>query len=387
MTKFKFNRIFTWCSVILIACRTPIDVQSLGFQDLLVVESFISDLEETRTVILSRTVPLGDEAKRYERNSRVWIEKGDGTHYDFPMVGAGVYQSETLFDITPNESYKLFIQTADGLNYESTPVIVKHTPPIDSVFAYYKLSDGSAQISIATTDETGGSKYYRWITEETYELTTPFPAEWKLVSDTLVRRVETALRCFKDYKTTQILIETTDGKIEDRIVDFRLSSFHPDDPQLRTKYSILVKQYAIPAESYLYWSQIRDQNERQGGLFDVQPGSIQGNIVSTSNPDEKVLGYFDILTGEETRSFFSHSDIQGYNQPPYEVECESISYMESEDGIEMFTPLEALKLYTRSNLIFQALDGEINYDIVYINTPCGDCSSIASTTKPDFWND
>lgn len=375
------------CLIFLISCRTPIDLESLGFEDLLVVEAFITDLDPIYQVTLSRTSPLGSENPKYESNSTVWILHEDGTRFDFPMTLPGVYQSESKFEIITGDSYQLFISTVDGLSYESPPIVVKSTPNIDSVFAYYDPTENVAQLSVATSDESGDSRNYRWIIEETYELTTPYPAEWKIVRDSLVPRIETATTCFKYNNPTNIFIETTQGKSQDRILDFPLRSLSPDDPHLRTKYSLLVKQYAITADSYLFWSQIREQSERQGGLFDVQPGSIQGNIVSTSNFEEMVLGYFDILKGNEQRVFYDHSDIPGYNQPPYEIECELLTFDPPEDNPTPFTPLEVAKIYTRSNLIFEAPNGEINFEIIYVNEQCGDCSTIADTNVPEFWND
>ena len=64
--------------------------------------------------------------------------------------------------------------------------------------------------------------------------------------------------------------------------------------RLLIHYSILVKQHSISKEEYDFWNNIKQVNEAGDDIFGKQPYMVDGNIHNISNPDEKVLGYFQV---------------------------------------------------------------------------------------------
>ncbi len=59
-----------------------------------------------------------------------------------------------------------------------------------------------------------------------------------------------------------------------------------------TRYYVEITQQLLSAGIYKFFKTASQQVQNTGGLFDAAPGSIGGNIHSTSNTGLKAYGYF-----------------------------------------------------------------------------------------------
>jgi len=66
-------------------------------------------------------------------------------------------------------------------------------------------------------------------------------------------------------------------------------------------YSLLVRQYSLSSDAYYYWNKLKQQVSGQGGLYEAQPNSSEGNIFNADDPDETVLGFFYTSQVNQTR--------------------------------------------------------------------------------------
>ncbi|MDO3626770.1 DUF4249 family protein [Mucilaginibacter sp. BT774] len=64
--------------------------------------------------------------------------------------------------------------------------------------------------------------------------------------------------------------------------------------KLSVEYSILVKQYALSADAYKFYANLKKNTEQLGSIFDAQPSAIRGNIHFVTTPAEPVIGYLCI---------------------------------------------------------------------------------------------
>ena len=97
-----------------------------------------------------------------------------------------------------------------------------------------------------------------------------------------------------------------------------------------TKYSILVRQFPLDAESYTYWLSIQKNSQSLGGLFDLQPGQVNGNIHSVTHPGEPVIGYVSASGVQEQRIFIeNHNYLPGWHVKPFVTLCADRSSPES----------------------------------------------------------
>jgi len=100
-----------------------------------------------------------------------------------------------------------------------------------------------------------------------------------------------------------------------------------------TKYSILVKQYALTADAYKFWQTLkltRNNLERS-----PLPSEVPGNIHCSNDKTEPVIGFISVGAVRQKRIFISSAHLaQTWNAPyPYECEIDSIS---SPDGIAQY---------------------------------------------------
>ena len=66
---------------------------------------------------------------------------------------------------------------------------------------------------------------------------------------------------------------------------------------------MLVKQYSLNKEEYLYWEQLQKLSEKVGSLYDIIPSSVTNNVYCVDDPNEKVLGYFSVSAISSKRIF------------------------------------------------------------------------------------
>jgi hypothetical protein len=73
-----------------------------------------------------------------------------------------------------------------------------------------------------------------------------------------------------------------------------------------------VRQYPLDLQGYNYWLNVQKNSQTLGGLFDVQPGQIPGNIHGVTNPKDPVVGYVSASSIQERRFFISNKDLPGW---------------------------------------------------------------------------
>ena len=147
-------------------CIEEFEPSREGYENLLVVDAFLSGGSEPFEVRLSRSVPIDTNSFFPERLANIRLESGSGESFDLYEITPGVYNSYDPIPAQAGETYRLYINTWDGKQYASDPVVMRETPPIDKVgFDYEKRPwagvDG-VQIYVNTHDTENKTHYYRW---------------------------------------------------------------------------------------------------------------------------------------------------------------------------------------------------------------------------------
>ena len=115
-------------------------------------------------------------------------------------------------------------------------------------------------------------------------------------------------------------------------------------------------------------------------LAPLQPGFVAGNMSSLGNPNEKVVGYFDVTSVSTKRIYFNYADLFPFESlPPYYTDCTPFCY--GEQPLCTHYPPEAL-IPDINNGFVTIYNGNL-----WVNAPCGDCTTFASNVKPPFWED
>lgn len=90
------------------------------------------------------------------------------------------------------------------------------------------------------------------------------------------------------------------------------------DNSFAVKHYFNLIQSSLNKETYEYWSRVEDIVERAGSIFDTPPAAIPSNIRS-SNPEERVLGHFEVIGVDTTRLLMTNNDVPIFFEDPCEV--------------------------------------------------------------------
>ena len=341
-----------------------------SYESLMVVEGLITDQAEPYIIKISRSTAVNSPYTWSESGAQVSVADSEGATWYFAEVGEGVYQSNPLdFIGRVGETYKLRITTSDLRYYESAGVVLKSSPPIDSI--YYQqdirynnsgavIQDG-IKVLIDSHSEKKGTGYYKFNWTATYQVKVPYAPNKELQI------------CYNSDYSTNVLVESTLALTEDRVSGFELNYVSTESYRLRSVYSILVRQYALDENGFRYWKELQKSSENLGTLFDPQPYSIVGNVKNINNPDEMVLGYFDASAVSEKRLYIHRKRLaeEGVTYPP-----DGCVYQLQAVGGGGSVPDGFCFAYAGD------YGSGINY---FAPCECTDCRHFGTQGEPDFW--
>lgn len=309
-TSLKF---LAWLLILLVGgCVDPYRPPEIASpSSYLVVNGFFNSAAGTTTTIqLSRTQNLADpKAPTAETKAVVTIESA---HKDIYTLKEGTVGSYTLTGITPvaNETYRLHVKTTKGTEYYSDYVPVVTTPPIDSI-SWHPDNDG-LQINVNTHDPKNNTRYYRYEYESTWEYYSEFTSSFEIKNNRIVDRTESVFTCWGSENSSAIITTTTNRLSQDVVSQFPITHIPSTSLKLQTKYSILIRQFALSQDGYNYYDQLAKITQSIGSIFDPQPSQITGNIHSLVNDGDIVLGFFRVGTVESKRIFIRKSQLPAW---------------------------------------------------------------------------
>ncbi len=347
--------------------------------DYLVVDGTLNSLTGSATIKLSKAIPLSStEQPTKVLDAQLNIEDSDGNIYDLEEQ-SGEY-TVTNVPIDMNRRYRLNINRSDGRQYQSAFISIKQTPDIDDVSWRETPERDGIQILVNTHDDTKEARYYQWTYEETFEYVSVYNSQYKYENSAVVPipPEESVYRCWQTLPSQKIIIGTSENLNLDVISDYPVQLIPAGSQKIIIKYSINVKQRSLNQEAYQYWSNLQLTTEKLGGLFDPQPGSVTGNIFNVNNPNEPILGFFDVGEVKEKRLFINSSelppDLRSF-LPFGNCELDSVSVADARTVADFgYAYVSAI----------QPMLVIIGY--TYSTRQCTDCSlQGGKTTRPAFW--
>jgi hypothetical protein len=360
-----------------------------NYQNLLVVEAFISDNPSSHFVKLSRSYAINTSQDLPETGATVILRNSTGGQFEFVEEEGGRYE---VSDFSPefDNSYVLSIRTANGEEFESDQVRMKKTPEIESIYVGQKTIPSDLEGGLETgfqvyvnsseklDDET--YMYYSW--EDTWEIRTLFQSflDYDFDTNQDFERKENLSICWQESESTDIIIGTNEGTNRRNIEKqpIRFVSFHY--PFLREKYSILVKQYALDVEGYRFWNDLKESNESAGTLYDTQPFQVIGNMKSVQENGSPVLGYFEMTQEVSKRFYITKNDL------PQDLWIPS-PYQDCLVGADTVVSYQDAPEFLRDGYLIERelFPPGTGYSVVLER--CIDCRLRGSIEKPEFWDE
>lgn len=380
------------------SCREEIALETEDFESVLVVEATITNELKLQEVHLSRTYLLEELEQSLENNATVYIENNLQNIITFTQNTDGVYVSDVEFQAEPNINYTLHVLTSEGKNYQSNTTTLTPEANIENIYA--ELENGEDVTVFVDVEGTANNvQYFRYEWEETYKIIAPnhsnFDAtivNYEISNGNVTYDVNITPReqeektCYGSKKSTNI-IQASSSQLESNTISrFPIRVLDKNNPKFITRYSILVTQITQNLESYSYYKIINTLGNTASILSSNQPGYIQSNIISLTNTNEKVLGFFNVASITRERIYFNYLDF-GVGEPNYFYDCPILELNYDDNTSEDNDTNERIKLYqllTLANYKYVTSYGPV----YYITRPeCGDCTSFASNIQPDFWID
>jgi hypothetical protein len=342
-------------------------------KEMLIVDGLITDQPGKNTVKLSRSLPMGTRYTAVPSKGCIVTVTDDlGNSFNFTESDAGTYTSDSVeFKGSIGRSYTLHINTnsySNNHHYESHPIKMKPVPPIDSVYYEKVTISGSdpkyymeqgCQIYLATHDPTNQCKYYRWTFIETWEYHLYFPVPNNI--------------CWISVNSELINIKNTSVLENDYIARNPINYISNQTDRLLIKYSILVNQYSLNEEEYLYWEQLQKQSEQVGRLYDIIPSSVTNNLYCLDDPNEKILGYFSV-SAKASRRIFVKDHFRGLNNKYTPDYC--LTDTIANDGL--------IPGLNQTVWLVGTYDGSL---VVTYFRECADCTARGTNIRPDFWTE
>lgn len=382
-TKFINRVLMMAMGIALFACVEPFtpDLSNSGYEELIVVEGHITNKPGPFRVKLTYSIPL-DTIRLAEPvyGANVIIYSDNGNEYKLTHTTDGWYETKPQnLKAETGVNYSLFIETANGKQYESTPETMEPASDITNVRfeEFEKMNFDMIEptnqkwlnILVNSKGESGKTSYLKWDYEETWQINIPYYV--KIVDyygnetfDYITPEVPFE-SCWATEKSSTITVGSSEGLDKNEIINIPVKSIGPYNTRLHVKYSILVKQYSINKEFFEYWSKLEEVNENSGSMFDTKPISIYGNI-SCCNDDSHALGYFMVSSLKEKRLFI---------KPDYH----SVSTNSGFEGCYYLDfPLNSSYLYVGKKSL-------TNTSLFQDTFECTDCGDEGSKIKPTFW--
>lgn len=398
----KNNKLYITLIASLIAfistgCLEEFDFKTETFESAIVIEGTITNELKNQEILVSRTFRFEEEGPTAEANADVRIVDDLSNTYNFQESTPGKYVSVNQFSALPNVNYQLLITTSDGRTYESTPTQLTNASQLDDVNVNrITNNDGvdGIEITVNSFDPTGNSKYYRYTYEETYKIVAPkwTQLDFLVISDTPPFEVGTQTRtqeektCYGTNTSNTIIITDTNDLNEDRVSDFPVRFIASDNYIIGHRYSILVHQFIQSQQAYNFYKTLRDLSGSESIFSQNQPGFFNGNIASTTNPDEKVVGYFDVATVTSQRIFFNFQDYYPGVEAPFISNCTEFSPELTSPAMPPSSPLiDQIQLGTIKYFSDNDNPGEGEGPYYAVSRQCGDCTALGSNVVPPFW--
>ncbi|WP_373517043.1 DUF4249 domain-containing protein [Pricia sp.] len=389
--KYSFS-ILKLTILFLYSCVEPFDAETGTFESVIIIEATLTDEMKTQQITLTRASPLEGDATVAESNAQVSIIDDSKNEYVFRETAPGVYTSANEFAAQPNQGYQLFVTTNNGRSYvsSSSRLTIQDTDEIDELYAERTNDTGNEGISIFIDNVGIGANtaYYRYEYEETYKVIAPFWTQNDLVETPpgssqldLVIKDQEERTCFRTELSNTITVANTNAFTENRLARFPIRFIDKDSYILANRYSILVKQFVVSRDAFTFYETLRDFSGSESLFSENQPGFFAGNIVSETDADEKVVGFFDVSAVSSKRIFFEHPDFFPDGPlPDFVNDC-------LQDAPRYDTLLDLVRSdfvrYLRENSDPEPFEGPY----IVVADICGDCTVFGSNVVPDFWEE
>jgi len=388
------NSVLFLAGIILAGCQKPYAPTVVATNgNYLVVEGYINAGTDSTFITLSRTVVVNAKTTANpETKAIVTVEDSQNKTYSLIETPKGIYVAAPLhLDVT--KQYRVRIKTSNGNTYLSDFVAANVSPPIDSVG--FKIIPAGMQIYANTHDPSNNTRYYRYTFKETWQFHAKYNAGYITNGAAIVPRnaSQQIFNCFGTDNSSITIINSTAALSQDVAYQVPITYIDPASEKIETKYSILLTQYALTKDAYVFWENLKKNTEDLGSIFDAQPSQLIGNIHNIANANEPVIGYMSAGITQQKRIFISRQDLPGSWLTGYPYNCSLDTafffnpFTKQNEVTAILVPVNstAIPIDQFFNIYLSNVVSMTPLGYLYADPECADCTIRGSKTTPSYW--
>jgi hypothetical protein len=295
-------------------CLDRLDLIGDTEQGQLVIYGLLTDLNEGNKVEINLTAPFGLRPVAVTHASVFLLTENDGFAPYFHR-GNGIYEL-FFYQPEPGKRYAIEVRIDEEV-FRSEWSQMPLRSAVDALEFEFNLESFRNQVldpvftvsSNVTLPSDREPIYLRWQAEETYIWlrTTfpctglcPYPPDPCYINDN-----------FDPNRITLFSNQNASGQRFSQVMGKRFV-----DNSFLTALFVNVTQLSITPEAFEYWQRIQAVVSNQGGLFDAPPSRVVGNVYNVENPEERVLGYFEVAKARVTRIYTTGQNVPIFLSSP-----------------------------------------------------------------------
>lgn len=303
------------CLLLLCACAEVVDLNTSPGPAQLLISGRITSGLEGNIIQIATTSPINN-GQRPEERALVYVVSEDGTREQYmPMEEPGFYELENSVLIgQTGTKYHLEVELRDGRTYRTEPEEMPGRVGQDFLDFEagairiinenrIEISRNAVRLFMRTEIPNPDTDHFiRWNILETFLFperpqivdSPDFPPQWCYITNDLEEQ-------------SVFLYDGSELKTNEIARRLMTTQFSKDD--FAVEYYFQVAQSSMTREAHRYWSDIYQVTNAQGSIFDRPMAPVVGNVFNVNDPDEEVLGYFEVSHVDTTRILLTARDL------------------------------------------------------------------------------
>ncbi len=319
MEKLRYGA--TMIFLLFVSCLDPFTFKEDldAIQENIVVDGVLSPGTGPYIISLSVPVPFGKRISTpYSGAQIALITPDDGRHVYIEREEGEYYLGEGQVKILEGQVYQVEIKLKDGRVFRSEAQKMPSLVKMDRLRNEFSderilLDNGrdrlDAVISVLvdfTVDTSNQNSFLRWRVDALYSFAEQVCGPLHSTKTCYVP-VDPEQRQLPLFSSSTVQL----GPIKDLVI-FKRNNLTPTEFKDRHVFS--VQQYSISPESYAYWSRVNTLVDQRGTIFDVPPAPLLGNMTNIDDPDDRLLGYFDVVAIDTLRTVVFPSEFKKFSR-------------------------------------------------------------------------
>lgn len=325
MMKFNNRLAIFLCMLLVMACfsscKEPFDPQVDFTAPLIAVDGLITTEQKSHRVKIHYALNYNQaEVPEPVAGAEVFItdQHGQTDHLREASGQPGHYFTFPDFQALEGRIYTLHIHTREGLELRSRPQEVLPMADIDSIYGqtasrsimeinsygdhyFYTYQGGESFVHINRPDGKGVKMRYE------PQIMVLYAYETKDTVNSMAPPVW--MNCWRKYgaqglpSVTHLGQQTEISGLKNHLLLFVPENkrfYNLADSMLVAGKYLITRQYRLNEDAHAFYKASVKQLGADGNLFDPIASQLPGNMVCTNDPDQKILGFFEVSSFKST---------------------------------------------------------------------------------------